>query len=434
MSSLLSLSFGGPERIKRDLSPKSKENGMIMNMNPEVNHYANCDAHSPLAKEKYKRRRSALGMAVRVRSPAKAENHSESPEKIYVQENEKENQLIVQPTTSVDEKLDREKPRVSITQNPSRRGSSCSIESVSSGRLSSDIINEELKNRAWCIDDFVLGKPVGKGKFGNVYFGKEKRSKYAVALKVLFKAPMQASNCVHNLRREVEIQCRLKHPNIVNLLGYFHDSRNVYLILEYLSNGELYKSLRKSGGRVPEPTCRSYMRDVTAAVVHMHSCHVAHRDIKPENILIGEDGSLRLADFGWAVHVPPPEEARYTFCGTAEYLSPEMLHGKGHSKAVDLWSLGVLMFEMLVGRTPFFSSINGSRDTSADSTVPVENSDDQERTFAKIQSHDGGRLGYHGVDISGAAQGVIERMLQPRPEMRLSALQLSASEWMSGAS
>ena len=99
-----------------------------------------------------------------------------------------------------------------------------------------------------------------------------------------------------------------------------------------------------------ENTCRRYIRDVTSALHHMHARHVIHRDIKPENILVAEDGTLKIADFGWAVHAPPPNSTRYTLCGTPEYLAPEMLGGTGHTVAVDLWALGILMYELLVGR------------------------------------------------------------------------------------
>lgn len=92
---------------------------------------------------------------------------------------------------------------------------------------------------------------------------------------------MIAANCVNVLKREVEIQCRLQHPNIVHLYGYFHDTKHVYLILEYLPNGELFKSLSKlAGRRVSEDVCWMYMRDVAAAVDYMHQRHVIHRDLK----------------------------------------------------------------------------------------------------------------------------------------------------------
>ena len=156
---------------------------------------------------------------------------------------------------------------------------------------------------------------------------------------------------MHNLRREVEIQTRLRHRNITRLNGYFHDAKNVYLILEFLPGGELYKAVAKAGGCVSEAQARLFMSDVASAVAYMHQRHVYHRDIKPENLLLGESGRVCLGDFGWAVHAPAPHSTRFTLCGTPEYLSPEMVSGtRGHDRAVDLWALGVLLFELLVGR------------------------------------------------------------------------------------
>ena len=232
----------------------------------------------------------------------------------------------------------------------------------------------------WSLDHFSLGKPLGRGKFGNVYLAKQKSSRTQVALKVLFKQPLQSAGCAHALRREVEIHCRLKHRNIVGLHGYFQDAKQVYLILEFLSGGELYKQVARVGGFVDEATCIRYMRDISSAVAFMHQRHVMHRDIKPENILVGADGRLCLADFGWAAHCPPGHENRYTMCGTPEYISPEMLcaprsgsktndssspttaiasssgmdQGGAHSLGVDLWAMGILMFELMAGRTPFW--------------------------------------------------------------------------------
>lgn len=100
-----------------------------------------------------------------------------------------------------------------------------------------------------------------------------------------------------------------------------------------------------------ESTCRQFMSDLASAMVYMHERHVIHRDIKPENILIDESGRLRIADFGWAVHNPYGGDVlRYTLCGTPEYLAPEMVTQSGHGVGVDMWAMGVFMFEVLFGR------------------------------------------------------------------------------------
>lgn len=99
--------------------------------------------------------------------------------------------------------------------------------------------------RKWQLGDFDIGKPLGRGKFGNVYCAREKKSKYIIALKVLFKNQLSNSNVEHQLRREIEIQSHLRHPNILRLYGYFYDDTRIYLILEYAAGGELYKLLQK---------------------------------------------------------------------------------------------------------------------------------------------------------------------------------------------
>lgn len=203
---------------------------------------------------------------------------------------------------------------------------------------------------SWSITDFDLGRALGKGKFGNVYLAREKQSHYVVALKVLFKSQILDSAIEHQVRREVEIQCRLRHPNILRMYGYFHDEKRIYLILEYAKNGALYKLL-KERGRFDEKTAAIYVRDLTKALIYCHDKKVIHRDIKPENMLLGHNLQLKVADFGWSVH--SLSSRRMTVCGTLDYLSPEMIDGKPHSYHVDIWSLGVLCYELLVGLPPF---------------------------------------------------------------------------------
>mmetsp|Transcript_15521 Transcript_15521/g.33685 ORF Transcript_15521/g.33685 Transcript_15521/m.33685 type:complete len:342 (+) Transcript_15521:429-1454(+) len=206
------------------------------------------------------------------------------------------------------------------------------------------------KKTRWQLSDFDIGKPLGKGKFGNVYLARERASQYIVALKVLFKAQLQQSNVEHQLRREIEIQAHLRHPNILRLYGYFYDKEKVYLILEYAAKGELYKELQRAG-RFDEKKTATYMVQLARALSYCHSKHVIHRDIKPENLLLGLQGELKIADFGWSVHAP--NSRRRTLCGTLDYLPPEMVEGREHDSAVDNWSLGVLAYEFMFGGPPF---------------------------------------------------------------------------------
>ncbi|KAJ5072001.1 serine/threonine-protein kinase ial-related [Anaeramoeba ignava] len=216
--------------------------------------------------------------------------------------------------------------------------------------------NEKVEEeKKFTINDFEIGKPLGKGKFGNVYLAREKKSQYIVALKVLYKKELIRGKVEHQLRREIEIQSHLRHPNVLRLYGYFYDERRVYLILEFAGQGELYKILCKKG-KFDEETAANYIASIGSALSYCHSKHVIHRDIKPENLLLDINGNVKIADFGWSVHAP--SNRRKTLCGTLDYLPPEMIEAKDHDEKVDIWSLGVLIYEFLVGSPPFEATGN----------------------------------------------------------------------------
>ncbi|XP_077504640.1 aurora kinase A-B-like [Amblyomma americanum] len=204
--------------------------------------------------------------------------------------------------------------------------------------------------KEWCLKDFEIGRPLGKGKFGNVYLAREKETKFIVALKVMFKSQLQKNNVEHQLRREIEIQSHLRHPNILCLYNWFHDETRIYLILEYAPQGELYRHLTKAK-RFTNQKAATYIYQLCNALKVCHSHKVIHRDIKPENLLLGCNGEIKIADFGWSVHAP--SSRRETMCGTLDYLPPEMIEGAVYNEKVDHWALGILIYEFLVGKPPF---------------------------------------------------------------------------------
>ncbi|GBG32839.1 Protein kinase, putative [Hondaea fermentalgiana] len=210
--------------------------------------------------------------------------------------------------------------------------------------------------KRWCLNDFEVGRGLGKGKFGNVYLARTKKEKRVVALKVLFKEEIENSDLMHQLKREIEIHHRLRHKNVVRLYSYFHDKERVYLILEYVPGGELFEELKNSpSGRFEEPRASAVIRQLVCALTQCHKLGVVHRDIKPENILVARDNSIKLADFGWSVNSTRAKEEikRKTLCGTVDYLPPEMVAETAYSERADIWMTGVLLFEMLVGTAPF---------------------------------------------------------------------------------
>ncbi|KAB5595918.1 Aurora kinase A [Ceratobasidium theobromae] len=215
----------------------------------------------------------------------------------------------------------------------------------------SSIYNGNRPTREWHLTDFDMGRPLGKGKFGRVYMVRTKCApRYILALKCLYKSEIVQCQVEKQIRREIEIQQNLRHPNVLRLYGYFHDAKRIFLMLEFAGKGELYKQLSKQG-RFTEKRSSRYVAQMADALGYLHSKHVIHRDIKPENLLLGINGELKIGDFGWSVHAPG--NRRTTLCGTLDYLPPEMVENRPHTERVDHWALGVLMFEFLVGKPPF---------------------------------------------------------------------------------
>lgn len=265
---------------------------------------------------------------------------------------------------------------------------------------------EKKEARRWQLKDFDIGKPLGRGKFGNVYLAREKQSGYIVALKVLFKNQLQESKVEHQLRREIEIQSHLRHPNILRLYGYFYDDTRVYLILEYAAKGELYKELQKCK-YFNEQRTATYIESLARALVYCHAKHVIHRDIKPENLLLGLHGELKIADFGWSVHAP--NSRRKTLCGTLDYLPPEMLEGHDHDSTVDVWSLGVLCYEFLFGTPPFEAAGHSE-------------------TYKRILKVDLRFPSHH--QVSEGAKDLIEKLLIKDPKKRMSLENVFTHPWI----
>jgi len=218
----------------------------------------------------------------------------------------------------------------------------------------------------WSINDFEIGKPLGKGKFGRVYLAREKRSKFIVALKCMSKKQLAKAHFEHQLRREIEIQSHLRHPNILRMYGYFYDDEKIYLILEYSVGGELFNKLQEHR-YFNEPYAARIIKELAGALKYCHSKNVIHRDLKPENLLIGKHGEIKIADFGWSVHTPASR--RNTMCGTLDYLPPEITLNQEHDEQVDVWSLGILLYELLVGKPPF------ETDTHHDTYRRIQNGD-----------------------------------------------------------
>eukprot|EP00386_Alphamonas_edax_P014637 GDKI01044886.1.p1 GENE.GDKI01044886.1~~GDKI01044886.1.p1 ORF type:complete len:323 (+),score=135.79 GDKI01044886.1:119-1087(+) len=201
------------------------------------------------------------------------------------------------------------------------------------------------------LGDFDLLKTLGTGSFGRVFLAKKKGDRDAdpLAIKRLKKSVIIRQKQVDHITSEKNILAQLDHPFVVRMSGCFQDQRYLYLVMEYVVGGEFFTHLRKAG-RFDNDTARFYAAQVTSIFEYLHSKNVIYRDLKPENILLNHDGYLKLTDFGFAKVI---EYRTYTLCGTPEYIAPEVLLNKGHGKPVDWWTLGILIYEMIVGYPPF---------------------------------------------------------------------------------
>lgn len=201
------------------------------------------------------------------------------------------------------------------------------------------------------ISDFDVLQTVGIGTFGRVKLCRHKKTKKIYVMKMLKKCEIMRMKQIDHIYNEYNILSILNHPFIVELKGVnVTDPQFLYFILEYIPGGELFTLLRNTNV-FPVAQARFYAAHIVTIFEYLHSKDIIYRDLKPENILINSNGYLKLTDFGFAKVLK--DGKTYTLCGTPEYLAPEIILNKGHGKAVDWWTLGILLYEMLVGIDPF---------------------------------------------------------------------------------
>lgn len=209
-------------------------------------------------------------------------------------------------------------------------------------------------DKKMCIDDFVFLKVVGKGSFGKVMQVRYKKDGKIYAMKVLKKKALVKRKQVIHTRTERRVVAAVNNPFIVSLRFAFQTQAKLYMILDFFNGGELFFHLKKEG-RFSERRAKFYGAEITSALGALHALNIVYRDLKPENILLDQDGHIKITDFGLSKDSIEADELTHTFCGTPEYLAPEVLQQQGHGKAVDWWSFGTLLYEMMTGLPPFYN-------------------------------------------------------------------------------
>ena len=250
-------------------------------------------------------------------------------------------------------------------------------------------------------------KEIGKGGYSHVWKVSHKNTGKIYVIKLMSKQRILKENLVEQINREVKIMYKVNHPHIIKLINHFEDDQNVYLIMELGAKGHLLSFLKKFSHGLDQMVTAQYMREIISAIKYLHSMDppVIHRDIKPENILLDSNGRCKLADFGLATYIN--DNKRVTFCGTPQYLAPEMVERKGHGLEIDIWALGVLCFELLTGKLPF-------------------NGKNEQELYGNIKSLN---INWQGDDFNPLAKNLITKILKYDPKDRPSLDEILAQPW-----
>jgi len=256
------------------------------------------------------------------------------------------------------------------------------------------------------MDDFNLIKVIGKGSYGKVLLVRKLDTQEVLAMKILRKDFIASRNQIQHTRTERSVLERVNHPFIVQLRYAFQNKQKLYFCLEYCPGGELFFHLSRAS-RFDEARACFYTACVVLAMQHLHEQNIIYRDLKPENVLIDREGYAKITDFGLSKENIMDNTSTHSFCGTPEYLAPEILARRGHGKAVDWWSLGALIYEMLTGLPPFYTR-------------------DRERLFQNIMY---GELSYPSY-ISATCRSLLQSVFIKEPSQRLGAGPRDALEVM----
>lgn len=268
-----------------------------------------------------------------------------------------------------------------------------------SGSIKIGVNYVESKQGSLKIEDFELLKVVGRGSFGKVMQVMKRDTGRIYALKTIRKAHIISRSEVTHTLAERSVLAQINNPFIVPLKFSFQSPEKLYFVLAFVNGGELFHHLQKEQ-RFDINRSRFYTAELLCALECLHGFKVIYRDLKPENILLDYSGHIALCDFGLCKLDMKDEDRTNTFCGTPEYLAPELLLGHGYTKSVDWWTLGVLLYEMLTGLPPFYD----------------ENTNEMYRKILQEPLH------FPGLDIvPAAAKDLLTKLLDRNPERRLGA-------------
>lgn len=256
------------------------------------------------------------------------------------------------------------------------------------------------------VGKYELGRTIGEGTFAKVRIAKNTESGDHVAIKILDKVKVQKHGLVEHIRREICTMKLIQHPNVVRLHEVMGSKARIFIVLEYVTGGELHDIIADRGS-LKEDESRKYFQQLINAVDYCHSRGVYHRDLKIENLLLDTAGNLKVSDFGLSAISEQADGLLHTTCGTPNYVAPEVLEDKGYDGALaDLWSCGVILFVMLAGFLPF-------------------EDDNVASLYKKISAAQFNCPSW----FSDGAKKLIARILDPNPSTRITIAQLLKDQW-----
>ena len=258
--------------------------------------------------------------------------------------------------------------------------------------------------------DFIRDKnPLGKGAFGEVWKVTHENSKKVYCIKMMTKRDIFEQKLINQINKEIGIMYNINHPYSVKLYNHFEDNEKLYLIMELASNGNLYNFIQNNKNQKikTKEMIKKIIIQVIEIIKYLHSLDIIYRDIKPENILLDKDYNVKLCDYGWASYLSKGQFCS-AYCGTPEYVSPEVIKKYPYNEKVDIWGIGVLIFELVFGYPPFTSNFNEDR-------------------FNNIKE---GKINWPKDLSDMELKDLIEKILKVNPKDRISLDEIEKHQWL----